>query len=267
LLTDSAYADATLLRARQRLYDHAEPRCNLYRWAIGLASWRGDETVLDVGCGNGRYLQEIAGLVRGARLVALDLSPGMTKDLAAAWPPGLPSPSVVVADAQRLPVEAASADVVLAMHVLYHVPDIDRAVAELRRAVKDSGTVLVATKGDRHLPAIRQVVSDAVAAVTGTGLTPLAWNDRFTLENGGDRLSRVFRTVSLQVLDQRIVVSSLAAPVAYVHALRPFLEPVLVPSGRWQAVADEVSTRIAFAVASAGSFTDHSVVGVFVCRP
>ena len=42
-------------------------------------------------------------------------------------------------------------DVALAMHMLYHVPDIPAAVRELRRSTRPVGTVLASTNGTGSL--------------------------------------------------------------------------------------------------------------------
>lgn len=51
---------------------------------------------------------------------------------------------LIQADA-RLPLGDGGVDVVLAMHMLYHVPDVPAPVAELRRIVKPGGTLLAST--------------------------------------------------------------------------------------------------------------------------
>jgi len=74
----------------------------------------------------------------------IDLSIGM---LAGVQSP----PTLVAADAQSLPLTDASLDVVMMMHMLYHVPDPARAVAEASRVFRRDGKLLVATNGRRHL--------------------------------------------------------------------------------------------------------------------
>ncbi|HEX6422912.1 MAG TPA: class I SAM-dependent methyltransferase [Acidimicrobiales bacterium] len=50
-------------------------------------------------------------------------------------------------DAWQLPVRDGCFDVVLAAHMLYHVPDIDRALRDIRRALRPSGTALLVANG------------------------------------------------------------------------------------------------------------------------
>ncbi|MCC3763098.1 class I SAM-dependent methyltransferase [Glycomyces sp. TRM65418] len=97
--------------------------------------------VLDIGAGFGRFTDRLRADHPEATVVAIDKAPGMLTAVEA---------PVMVADAQAIPYPDACADAVLAMHMLYHVPDIAKAVAEFRRVLKPGGTLLVSTniRGD-----------------------------------------------------------------------------------------------------------------------
>src|SRR5687768_7666446 len=138
------YADPARLARRVDLYRYLvdDPLAGTTwpDWALDHVAWRGSEVALDVGCGPGTY---DAALTRRARtVVGLDLSPGM---LGRPGGPADASPGVShgVADAQALPVRDAGVDVVLAAHMLYHVPDVARALAEARRVLRPGGTALL----------------------------------------------------------------------------------------------------------------------------
>jgi ubiquinone/menaquinone biosynthesis C-methylase UbiE len=57
----------------------------------------------------------------------------MLRSVARRWPTFANTPSLTQCDAQALPFKDGSVDAVLAMHLLYHVADVERAVRELRR--------------------------------------------------------------------------------------------------------------------------------------
>ncbi len=93
------------------------------------------KAVLEVGCGTGLVLQRIA---RHARLAfGVDLSPGMA---AKARDRGF---DVVVGSVTALPFADQSFDVVCSFKVLAHVPDIDRALAELVRVTRPGGHLVL----------------------------------------------------------------------------------------------------------------------------
>lgn len=100
--------------------------------------------VLEVAAGTGRVTRALlAALPATARIIATDLNDAMlvvgaerTADDRVTWRQ---------ADAQALPVEDGSFDVVVCQFGLMFVPDRPRAVAEMRRALRPGGTLILNT--------------------------------------------------------------------------------------------------------------------------
>jgi SAM-dependent methyltransferase len=65
-----------------------------------------------------------------------------------------------VADAQELPFDDEAFDVLIANHMLYHLPDPGRAVVEMARVLRPGGTLVAATNGPRHLRELWEVRSE-----------------------------------------------------------------------------------------------------------
>lgn len=63
------------------------------------------------------------------------------------------------ADAQALPFRDASFDAVIANHMLYHVPDIPRALGEVRRVLKPSGFCYAATMGVANMREVDELAA------------------------------------------------------------------------------------------------------------
>ena len=57
---------------------------------------------------------------------------------------------------QDLPFGDEAFDVVAALWMLYHVPDVDRALAEIRRVLRPGGLFVAVTNGDGHLADLRR---------------------------------------------------------------------------------------------------------------
>ncbi|MFO0645397.1 MAG: methyltransferase domain-containing protein [Polyangiales bacterium] len=90
--------------------------------------------VLEVGCGTGLILERIARVAERAE--GIDLSPGMLEQ---ARQRGL---SVREGSATELPFADSSFDLVYSYKVLAHVPDIEKALAEMARVTRPGGTIL-----------------------------------------------------------------------------------------------------------------------------
>jgi SAM-dependent methyltransferase len=97
--------------------------------------------VLDVGCGNGYVLSKYAS--EGADVTGIDLTPTAVnicrKRFALLGLRG----EFKVADAQQLPFERDTFDCVCSMGVLHHVPDTEKAVAEIWRVLKPGGRLII----------------------------------------------------------------------------------------------------------------------------
>src|SRR4051812_18747292 len=108
------------------------------------------ERSLEIGAGTGYFTLNMLqdGVVREA--TATDISPGMLDALQANATRVGVTVQTVACDAEELPFADASFDVVLGHAVLHHLPDLDRAFAELRRVLRPGGTVLFAGEPSRH---------------------------------------------------------------------------------------------------------------------
>ncbi|ARQ10622.1 SAM-dependent methyltransferase protein [Rhizobium etli] len=107
------------------------------------------DRVLDIGCGPAWFWAATADLLpKNLHLTLADLSSGMV-DEAVARCGALPFGSVrgCRADAAALPFEDGAFDLVIAMHMLYHLPDPATGIAAMARVLKPGGSLAVTTNG------------------------------------------------------------------------------------------------------------------------
>jgi SAM-dependent methyltransferase len=95
----------------------------------------GDGPVLDLGCGRGYWMEHMA--VRGMAAVGVEHDPARAVRAAPFGP-------VVCGDAARLPLADASVGLVWCLHVLHHLPQPDRVLAEVRRVLRPGGVLVLA---------------------------------------------------------------------------------------------------------------------------
>jgi ubiquinone/menaquinone biosynthesis C-methylase UbiE len=136
---------------------------------------------LEIGAGTGYFTLNLlrAGLIGQASCI--DISAGMLRTLAEnARRLELPV-RTVQADAERLPFEDASFDLVLGHAVLHHIPDLPRAFAEFARVLAPGGTLLFAGEPSRYgdrLASVPKRVASAFAplwrATIGAASAPSA---------------------------------------------------------------------------------------------
>src|SRR5258707_11429953 len=106
---------------------------------------------LEIGSGTGYFSLNLVQLGVVERLTATDISPGMLKRLGAtAESLGLSGVGTVATEAEQLPFEDESFDLVFGHAVLHHIPDLDKAFAEFRRVLRPGGAIAFAGEPSRY---------------------------------------------------------------------------------------------------------------------
>ena len=99
---------------------------------------RGDETVLDAGCGTGRLTAELGELLPRGRVVAIDQSRNMLSAAREFLAPFGGRVELVLADAKALPFRDAF-DGIFSTATFHWIKDHDRLFASLFRALRPGG--------------------------------------------------------------------------------------------------------------------------------
>ena len=140
---------------------------------LDILDWTDVSAVLDVGCGNDKWLTEAEDDPAALSLDSISRRRPYrwTRSLGGNVVGGRPAAQratgayVMQADAVDLPIADGSFDRVLAMWMLYHVDDHDRAVGELRQVLRPGGQALVVTNGSSHLLELNRLVEAAGSKV------------------------------------------------------------------------------------------------------
>lgn len=135
------YRSTARLDVRRSVWQPLPPGESAQDVAIAALAEVGPVALLEVGCGTGELAERCAREL-GCRVLALDQSKAMVDATAAR------GVEAVVGDVQALPFPDGSFDCALAAWMLYHVPDLERGLAELRRVVRPGGRLVAITNGD-----------------------------------------------------------------------------------------------------------------------
>ena len=160
-LRDVQYGDGTKLDVRTALHQRFSTATAAFPdFEAALIDWPKAPDVLECGTGTGRFWDNTRA-PKSATLTLTDLSQGMV-DAAVerAGGHGFDNVTGQACDVQELPFGDASFDVVVANHMLYHVPDPDQGVAELARVLRPDGVLLAATNGYGHMDVIKELVAE-----------------------------------------------------------------------------------------------------------
>ena len=220
-----------------------------------------DAAILEVGCGSGiiwsAYRDDFPD---GWQLTLTDISRGMLGAARNALATKFVRPAFGILDAQHIPFPDNHFDAVLANFMLYHVPNLNRALHEIRRVLKPGGRMFAATVGEGHMLDLWELLQRFDSTIK----TPNAdWgSNHFTLESGQAELEAVFPDVTLLPFEDTLAVTNAAPLAAYatsmthwksqrvsdgeiVDALTAFFEQELAQRGRVIHIRKQVGLYIA----------------------
>jgi len=200
-------------------------RLDVPGWIRGLYEFDGllqaaaeaqPQRVLGAGSGHGDYAAAIA----APEVVCIDQSEAAVE---AARARGL---DARIADITALPFPGGEFDVVMCNHVLYHLPDRDRVIAELARVLKPGGRFTGIYNFRDHLAEVWSAVGD-----------PWAEQPDFDCETGGQELARHFARVECRPTEGFVVWIERADLQRYLDAYSEMLGPLTAPEGPYPFVA------------------------------
>ena len=116
--------------------------------AVGAAEGR----VLEIGVGSGLNLPLYRGLV--SSVIGLEPSPELLRMARSRASAATVPVSLLDASAEAIPLDAGSVDTVVTTWTLCTIPDISRALSEMRRVLKPGGTLLFVEHGRAPEPGV-----------------------------------------------------------------------------------------------------------------
>ncbi|MBQ6173692.1 MAG: methyltransferase domain-containing protein [Clostridia bacterium] len=221
--TAAAVSDPAAVRDQYRTADRLGTRISIHaRYSVnkqGFGNWiashfdiRPGASVLELGCGTGEmWLGREETVRRCARFILTDLSEGML-DRARETLRGVGGIEFAAADIQSIPYADGTFDAVIANMMLYHVPDLPRALREVKRVLKPDGVFCCATYGEYGM---METLCGLFRAWGVRNRDP----HRFTLQNGEEKLKTVFRDVRRYLYEDALEVTNAEDLADYIGSL------------------------------------------------
>lgn len=267
MLTSKAYPNEQGMMVRKKTHElYTVPTFDFQNWVLERLGWRGDEAVLDLGCGPGTYLPALTQYIAPQQYVGVDLSLGMLK--AVKQEASLAAVTLSAADAEALPFPDHSFDVVLANHMLYHIPNLDQALSEVHRVLRPHGLLVAATNSQFTMPEFNTLIQRAFRVL---GQSPdehegleQTFLRRFSLETGTVKLAHHFRAVVRYDVPSALVFSEVKPVMDYINSTRPFYEPHMPPEVAWEDFITIMSDQVRRLVDHFGELTINKLAGVII---
>jgi SAM-dependent methyltransferase len=179
---------------------------DFHRWVFDHFNLHPQARVLELGCGNGALWGKNRDRIPTTwNLILSDNSVGMLSSTRCVRVPAY----LLQLDAQAIPFSDETYDAMVADHMLYCVPDLPRAIAEICRVLRPDGKLYAATNGTEHMREYFQLVSASLR----TEVSRPTYN--FSLESGEEQLRRHFVYVERFDFDNALAVAETEPLVGY----------------------------------------------------
>jgi len=186
---EKQYIDDTSLKIRKNLHNkYSENDQSFNSWLFNQYEFDNGYKILELGSGNGDIWEEnIEQICEKTDLTLSDFSDGMVNILKAKYDDF--NVKVEKIDIQKIPFEDSTFDIVVANAMLYHVPNLPKALSEVSRILKNGGLFYASTFGENGL---NEYILNALEDLNL--IQDKTINHSFTLQNGSSILSKYFRT-------------------------------------------------------------------------
>lgn len=213
------YENASNLKARIRIHElFSSNKQGWMNWFFEQLNLPNKVSILELGCGDGTLWDKNFNKIPvGWNITLTDFSNGMLKDAKMNLGDKASRFKFKKIDAQNIPFENCSFDVVIANNMLYHVADKEKAFTEIKRVLKPNGYFYASTIGKNHMKEMR----DIITIFNSDNITSESWTETesFQLENGIEQVSKWFNEVKLKRYNDSLNVTSAMPLIDYIFSM------------------------------------------------
>lgn len=208
------YADASNLGARKSIHENYSTNKQDYgQWKFDFYNFPPKSRILELGCGPGYQWRENSERIDPSWNVTLaDISPGMLQDAQHNLAQLDHDFTYQIVDAQSIPFENETFDIIIANAMLYHVPNLKQALSEIHRTLKTNGSLYATCGSLSHMKELWELTHRFDPN------TILSRNraESFGIENGRQHLESFFDSVTQHPFIDSLIVPDAKALVDYV---------------------------------------------------
>ena len=204
------------LNARINLWSYGSNPESLQEWIFSKIQIQEYERVLELGCGTGKlWYENFNNIPSTCSITISDFSEEMrNKAKENLEPLNLPIEFEII-NAEKIPYPNQTFDVVIGCHMLYHIPDIQKALTSVNRILKPGGRFITTTVSKKHIQELKEFLSDF-------GLyseMKMKFFSEFRNETGNEVLTPFFSEIKFYEYINEVNISSVDPLMNYIESM------------------------------------------------
>ncbi len=249
------YRTANHLNIRIRLHElFSQNLVGWFPWLLSHIDFQHVYRLLEIGCGNGSLWKNCKIDMRNREIFLSDISEGMLETARKTLGEEF---SYMLIDAQSIPFKQAYFDAVVANHVLFYVPHIEKVMQEMHRVLKPEGIGYFSAYGRRHMMEIQELVKEFDDRIC---LSDQNLSERFGIDNGASILSQYFQKVEFHRYEDTLEIDE----------VKPLLEYIVSCHGNQNMYLNDRLEEFQFflkqKILQGNTLHVTKDVGVFICK-
>ncbi len=207
------YKNDKNLNLRSNLHSYNINKVDWDKWCFDNMDLPNYGRILELGCGTGKlWAKNKDDINEGLDIYISDFSRSMLKIAKDNLKDVNHDFKFMEINAESIPFDDNTFDAVIAQHMIYFIPDIDKALKEIKRVLLPGGTFYVTANSKISMGELNNLVEKFDSE---SGLNSNGYSTRFELENGESILKNYFDNVDVKILDGKIIVNDPEPVVSY----------------------------------------------------
>ncbi|OOM73427.1 HTH-type transcriptional activator mta [Clostridium puniceum] len=201
------------LNIRSNLHSYNINKVDFDKWCFDQIDFSSDSRVLELGCGTGKFwFKNKDNINKSLHITLSDFSKSMLKIAKDKLKEVNYKFEYEEINVEKIPYEDSTFDIVIAEHMIYFAPDIEKALLEIRRVLKDGGVLYVSANSCETMAELNKLAENFDSSL---GIDNNGYSTRFELENGEGILKKYFNKVGVEILEGKIIVNQAGPVVSY----------------------------------------------------
>ncbi|MFX1388521.1 MAG: class I SAM-dependent methyltransferase [Promethearchaeota archaeon] len=252
------YKNHQNLNNRMNLWSYGSNPVTLQEWIFNKIQLKEDENVLELGCGTGElWLENYRNIPSSCSITLSDFSEKMlTRAKANLKSLDLPIKFEII-NAEEIPYPNQIFDVVIACHMLYHVPNLEKTLLSISRVLKPNSRFITTTVSQKHIQELTDFLSK-FGLSSGFREEKSQFFGEFRNETGREILKPFFRDIELFEYINPVNITFISPLMNYIDSMFP---KEYYPN--YRSIRSQIEDAISKIIEKKSKFTITGITGLF----
>lgn len=258
---DGNYSSDKNLLKRKAFYNYFHPKVDLIKTLVKVAGLKGNEMILDVGCGNGDTLNSLRkNYGHTGKMFGVDAAPGILNQAAKLNRQEKLGIKFSVGDGRELKFPDNNFDAVIVKHVLHNVDGHEKVLAECQRVLKPGGQMILILTGKKSR-LVQKRLKPRIARLLSLDFFPEA-ESTVNLENIKSFLDKRLWDSKIIKLESKMALKKTEPYLDYIDSGRDFWGKI--SDNEWRKVLGLSRNYFSGIIAREGAIRDVSTQGIVI---